>query len=115
MEANTEVTHEAYPNAEIAGEAAPKAKKVRRKSAEVETAATPAKEAASLDDVMELLDKQDDALKLLAAQAKDMLAANAAVRRAVRQVVKDASRRDEVAAELDRFKKRWANLKSLVS
>jgi len=113
MDTMTEETPQ-LPPVEAAPTETPKAPKGRRKVVEAE-ATSAGKPGATLDDVMELLDKQDEALKVLTGQAKEMLATNAAVRRAVRQAVKDASRHDELAAELDRFKKRWANLKSIVS
>ena len=100
----------------VAAAKAPKAKRQANKGHGNKTkpVAKQAKAPLALDDVMALLDQQDEVLKAFATQTKEMLVANANLRRVTRTVVKEASRHDHLTAELNRYKKKWANLKSIV-
>jgi hypothetical protein len=67
-----------------------------------------------IDSVIKALADQDEVLKSMKQQVQDMIAVNAALRKGIKQIVQEASKTDELTAELAATKKKLQTVKQFL-
>jgi hypothetical protein len=73
-----------------------------------------AKGFEDVDSLLKALGEQDEQLKAMKQQITDVLATNALVRKSIKQIVQDASKNDEILAELASTKKKLHVIKQFL-